>query len=263
MRNSNRRLWLGSITLGWVVGTTGACGACANQNSPDHFAPFNHDKFFVVNGSHQDFTCDQCHPPGAPSFSSAADGVDCLGCHTESATAPFHAGVTGYLWATPACIPCHKSGSVAFDHAKFFPIGPTAVHAGLACNNCHGATQAVADLQCTSCHNHDQPTMDADHSGLAGYTYSSAACYNCHPDSSIPPFDHSVFPIAAGTVHATFSCPDCHGATHAAADLQCTSCHTGAHVQGDRRIERWGRAIYLQKSAQGREVVSEGACLAV
>jgi len=139
--------------------------------------------------------------------------------------------VSGYVWSTAACIPCHKGGAPAFDHATFFPIATGDMHAGIACQDCHGATRAIADLQCVACHTHDKATTDAAHLGLTGYQYDSPSCYNCHQDSTIPPFDHTGFPIAAGTTHSAFSCQDCHSASRAVADLTCTTCHTNAHAQ--------------------------------
>jgi hypothetical protein len=34
----------------------------------------------------------------------------CTGCHTQSTTTSHHSGVTGFVWASPACYSCHPNG---------------------------------------------------------------------------------------------------------------------------------------------------------
>lgn len=193
-----------------------------------------HDAYFVVSGSHEGFTCDECHDPAAGSFSLAGGGVDCLRCHGDEATSPLHGGISGYTWANEGCVSCHRAGTQPVDHARFFPIAAGATHSEVGCAECHGATKATPDLQCTTCHgHHDQPAMDGAHAGLPGYGFSSPACYECHRDGSIPAFYHS-FPITAGTTHdPPIGCADCHGATRAVADLRCTTCHDHAQAATD------------------------------
>jgi hypothetical protein len=36
-------------------------------------------------------------------------------------------------------------------------------------------------FSCITCHAHNQSDMDNKHSGVSGYSYNSAACYQCHP----------------------------------------------------------------------------------
>ena len=195
----------------------------------------DHSSYFVVNGSHQGFTCDECHPPSAGSFSAARGGVDCLSCHTDAFTTPAHAGVSGYAYATPSCIACHKSGTTPpFTHA--FDISPGAVHGppNMTCTDCHGASTAPADLLCIACHTgttpHSDQTATANlHAGVASYAYDSPACANCHPTGSVAlPANHDTadFPVTGS--HAGAACSQCHGATKAVADLTCESCHTQA-----------------------------------
>jgi hypothetical protein len=61
-----------------------------------------------------------------------------------------------------------------FTHATFRLTGPHDV----ACNQCHtGGT--TASFNCLACHGQNE--TNNDHDEVNGYSYSSAACYQCHP----------------------------------------------------------------------------------
>jgi hypothetical protein len=36
-------------------------------------------------------------------------------------------------------------------------------------------------FECINCHQHDKASTDSHHRQVSGYSYSSAACYRCHP----------------------------------------------------------------------------------
>jgi hypothetical protein len=203
----------------------------AKPNGPNSPGAFSHDNIFKVIGSHQNFTCDQCHPSMAPSFSYAAGGCDCFSCHAQADMDAFHSGIPSYSFDFYQCVSCHKTGTAVFDHSSFFPIATGTVHQGIACASCHGATHTTADLQCTACHSHDQATTDTAHAGVTGYVYSSPACYSCHPKGTggLPAnHDTADFPVT-GTKHATVGCSQCHGGTsRTLADVTCVPCHDQA-----------------------------------
>jgi hypothetical protein len=209
-----------------------------------------HDKFFVVTGSHKSFSCDKCHSPSAPSFALAEGGVDCLACHTDSATSPGHSGVPHYTWATGSCIGCHKDGSggalPANHNVAFFPVTGTK-HAAVGCSECHGATKAIADITCVPCH--AQSDMGTKHAAIPpatggnrdkiqyiNYQWASAYCLKCHADGQvnfIASHPSGAIGINGGGSHKPF-CLTCHttsappgGKAWATnfADSSCLACH--------------------------------------
>ena len=67
---------LAALAAGSALALAGACGPGGGGNSG---RAFQHASKFLVTGSHQGFTCDQCHDPAAPSYALAGGGVACLG----------------------------------------------------------------------------------------------------------------------------------------------------------------------------------------
>ncbi len=235
-----------------ILALSAGCGGDGGA-SPKRFVHADH---FVVMGSHAGFACDRCHEPSAPSFALSAGGMDCLHCHAQADVTPAHAAVSGFAYGNDSCVPCHKGGTAAVDHALFFPIAPGATHEKLACAACHGPTKAVTDLQCATCHgHHDQPAMDAAHAGLPNYAFASPACYGCHKDGGIPSFDHP-FPIDAASPHRGIGCATCHGPTRAKADLQCTACHD--HDRASTDAAHVGIANYAYSSPSCYDCHTDG-----
>lgn len=197
----------------------GACGLGGGGAGPS----FDHARFFIVSGSHAQFTCDQCHDPTAKSFALAAKGVDCLGCHQKPPCDAAHGTMAGYAYQCASCIQCHKDGTGGLPANHPFPVAAGTAHAGISCAACHGATKAKADLRCNTCHG-GVAALDAAHSGIAGYSNASPSCYDCHPQGTSN-FNHAQFTPFPVTHGGAGACSDCHGATRAAADLRCYSCH--------------------------------------
>jgi len=191
-------------------------------------ARFSHDKLFVITGSHQVFTCEQCHVPTAASFTHALGGCECFQCHREPDVTPAHAGVSGFVYAYDACIACHKDGKTGgktvglpVDHP--FPVAQGTKHAGIPCSQCHGATKAEADLKCNACHG-GVAVLDSNHAGITGYSSASPSCYDCHPQGTVN-VNHAAltpFPITHG---GATSCDQCHSATKGPQYLRCYGCH--------------------------------------
>jgi len=218
-----------------LVSVSLTISGCGKDGGGSQMGLINHDTFFKVTASHQSFTCDQCHDLSANSFSAALGGVDCVKCHVTTFITPGHAGVSGFVYATPSCIFCHKDGSTPpFAHA--FVITQGAVHGppNMTCVDCHGASSAPADLLCTGCHTGTTPHSDQTatgnlHTGVSSYVYNSPSCASCHPTGSVGlPANHDTadFPVTGSPSHGQLSCSQCHGATKAVADLTCISCHT-------------------------------------
>jgi hypothetical protein len=115
------------------------------------------------------------------------------------------------------------------SHAAF-PIDSGA-HAGLDCNECHGAFDTFREFACLDCHAHERTQTDANHAGVEGYAYDSPACYRCHPDGTgegAGPEHEAIFPIAEGTAHAAVACGSCHVVPGDRSQVDCVTCHPAA-----------------------------------
>ena len=91
------------------AGFATTCDNC-HRNTDPAWRPataFNHTTYFPITGGNHNVPCAQCHttPTSYLVF-------NCIGCHTAAQTSPptHHNGVTGYVWASPACYSCHPNG---------------------------------------------------------------------------------------------------------------------------------------------------------
>lgn len=188
------------------VGTPGECVAChlaafRATTNPDHeaggfpqdcrachstigwnAANFDHaGTRFPLTGRHLGTPCASCHASGY-----AGTPTTCVSCHRDdydATTSPAHAAA-GF---STDCATCHNANGwdgANFNHdAAFFPID-SGKHAGKwnACSDCHTNASNYAVFTCLSCHPHsDKAKTDGDHRGRNGYSYTSTACYGCHP----------------------------------------------------------------------------------
>jgi hypothetical protein len=136
--------------------------------------------------------------------------VLCAGCGNGGVKyANTYPGVAGHHWLPLA-------GSVH---------DPSAAGTTVTCEGCHNGN-SFAQFDCVGCH--AQAATDPLHAGVTGYTWTSAGCYQCHPDGNGSMPDHiRFFPIGAGTQHS-LACSQCHtDATHRTdlTLLACASCH--------------------------------------
>jgi hypothetical protein len=71
--------------------------------------------------------------------------------------------------------------------------------------------------------------MDGVHGNMTGYSYTSAACYTCHPTGEKGDFaahDTQFFPIFSGTHNAVWSdCVTCHTNPADRTVYDCVGCH--------------------------------------
>jgi hypothetical protein len=164
--------------------TSAACLSCHPDGQAGDFVA--HDAFFpVYSGTHNRVwdTCSQCHIN--PSNSQV---VDCLNCHEhlQSLMDPVHQGMTGYAYSSPSCLTCHPDGVAGpyVDHQSIFPIysGAHKQDRWNTCATCHQNPANRKLFTCFECHDHNQTKMDDKHRGENGYSYTSAACYDCHPN---------------------------------------------------------------------------------
>jgi hypothetical protein len=159
------------------------CETCHTINawSP---ATFDHNTTtFPLTGAHINVVCTKCHTTGYVGTPTA-----CNACHMAD-----YNGTTNPAHATAQfptdCQPCHNTTAWSpstFNHdTAYFPIY-TGRHAGTwtLCSQCHPTASNFASFTCLTCHAHDQAPMNNAHSGVSGYSYTSSACYSCHPRGS-------------------------------------------------------------------------------
>lgn len=219
--------------LGSVTGYAYTATSCLECHPRGEAEGFDHTRFFPISAGtpHAGIPCASCHVDPAN-----RRVVDCVTCHTDAATTPLHAAVTGYEWASPACLICHPDGTAsgAVDHARFFPIAAGTRHAGIACATCH---VNPADRTIVSCANacHAQAASSAPHGDVGGYQWTDALCLRCHADAQVHAVAaHLPFRIQVEAKHHRESCVACHPSNRAdkpwGADFQrpkvaCASCH--------------------------------------
>ncbi len=131
---------------------------------------------FPLQGQHASLACSACHGNGI----YAGTPRDCYSCHADDYAGtqnPDHAAA-GF---GTNCEQCHTPatwGDGRFDHDSF-PLSGN--HGGLGCADCH-TTGNYPAFSCIDCHEHRKSKMDSEHQGVNGYSWSSPACFSCHPD---------------------------------------------------------------------------------
>ena len=134
-------------------------------------ATFSHT-FFPLTGGHADLDCLQCHTSGTVGTIPSA----CYSCHSDDYSGAADHASLGF---PQDCEECHTTSAwtpATFDHE--FPL--TGAH-DLSCTDCH-TTGSTSAFSCIDCHEHRQDVVDDEHDDVGSYTYSSQACYNCHPN---------------------------------------------------------------------------------
>jgi hypothetical protein len=150
-------------------------------------AQFDHQQTqFPLTGAHLAATCQACHSDGV------YDGkpTTCVSCHQtdyNQTTNPNHLAA-GF---PTDCAACHTTVTwlgAQFNHdAQYFPIY-TGKHRNQwsTCATCHPNSSSFAVFTCLTCHDHNQTKMNDKHKNVAGYQYTSQACYTCHPNGKKP-----------------------------------------------------------------------------
>ncbi len=136
---------------------------------------------FPLTGAHIATACLACHSDlvyrGKP--------TTCSSCHTtdyNATTNPNHKTAAFPL----TCESCHTTtkwlGAV-FNHDQWFPIY-SGKHLGRwnTCADCHANNANYKEFTCLTCHTKSR--TDSQHQGRSGYSYTSPACYSCHPRGS-------------------------------------------------------------------------------
>lgn len=140
---------------------------------------------------HETAGCMNCHLDRANRLL-----LGCAGCHghEQAIMATAHAPVSGYAFDSALCVRCHADAQVkrVASHLPFRITGAVK-HAGPgsggACLVCHPGSRTdkpwATDFKVVTCVDcHDKASVDANHAGKNGYSYTTAACKNCHPDGT-------------------------------------------------------------------------------
>lgn len=189
-------------------------------------ASFDHNLTqFPLTGAHINVNCSNCHSAGYTNTPT-----DCYSCHQSDYNSTINPNHIAANFPT-TCNSCHTTGAwtpASFEHdAQYFPI-----YSGKhrekwdACSDCHTNPNNFMVFSCLTCHEHNQNDMDNDHNGVAGYIYSSEACYSCHPNGTKEgAFNHqqSNFPLTGS--HLNLSCAQCHQSGYTGTSKVCVDCH--------------------------------------
>jgi hypothetical protein len=210
------------------------CEECHNINSFSWSgAGINHN-FFPLTGGHAINDCKTCHTSGSYASIDAA----CISCHQPDYNGTSNPSHSTLQFSTD-CKECHdlspgwKPANYRDHDSRFFPIY-SGNHKGEwdNCSDCHTNPSNYAQFSCTNCHEHNQGDTDDEHEGVSGYTYSSPACYGCHPSGSGEgAFDHNSTSFPLTGAHISTTCSSCHTSSYAGTSTSCSSCHTNAYNQ--------------------------------
>jgi len=170
---------------------TGFSTDCASCHSTNAWQPasFDHSKAsFPLTGAHLTTPCASCHKNGV--YTGTPNTCGNAACHLtryNATTSPSHAAAAFPL----DCQTCHSTTAwqpSTWNHDTYFPISAGSHHSPgrwSVCADCHTVPTNYAAFSCINCHAHSpQSTVDGQHSGVSGYSYTSAACYHCHPQGS-------------------------------------------------------------------------------
>ena len=157
------------------AGFSTACDSC-HTTSSWFGARYTHLNY-TLTGAHLTASCASCHANGV----YAGTPRNCAGCHLpdyNATTSPNHQAAN----FPTTCETCHSSTSTwrgaTFNHS--FPI-TTGKHSGISCGTCHTNPNNYQVFTCLVCHEHNKTKMDDTHKSTGGYSYTSAACLQCHP----------------------------------------------------------------------------------
>ena len=160
-------------------GFSTTCDTC-HQFSAPAWSPsiFNHSTMtpFPLVGVHATQTCARCHT--TMPYRSAP--TTCVGCHQTDYNNSKNPSHTAAGFPT-SCDTCHKATDATWQQGKFnHTYFPLVSNHNVPCNQCHTTINVFTVFNCIGCHT--KATTDSKHKGRAGYSWTSTACYSCHPN---------------------------------------------------------------------------------
>ncbi len=190
------------------------CETCHSPVSWDDTSfDHNRDTDFLLDGSHDELECGDCH--SEKPFDDELE-IACISCHLDDDE---HLGHFG-----EECDSCHapeKWSDSKFDHDRDTDYSLYGAHLQIVCNDCHIEPIFDAELStaCIDCH-----ADDDEHDGEQGIN-----CGDCHNETAWDAdiyFDHdfTTFPLLGS--HADVDCADCHETrVFRDAPTACVDCH--------------------------------------
>ena len=163
-------------------GFSQVCTQCHTTNPGWKPTTFNHSIFPLTLG-HSTPACIECHIGGNYTTTPTV----CYSCHQADYNNTVNPNHKTLAFST-ICTECHntnpgwKPASYTQHDTQSFPIY-SGKHNGAwnSCTECHTNLSSYSQFSCLTCHEHNKADMDSKHSGRNGYSYESAACFNCHP----------------------------------------------------------------------------------
>jgi hypothetical protein len=145
------------------------CLSC--HDGVDRMAEFDHNQSFVLEGVHEQATCDACHTNKVFSGTPTA----CSDCHAEP---DIHAGYFGLH-----CENCHTSAAWAPAKMQSHTFPLTHGDQGMVrCDVCH--TVRYTEYTCYGCHEHQPGETLEEHQDEGIYGARLEDCVHCHPTGS-------------------------------------------------------------------------------
>jgi hypothetical protein len=138
------------------------------HDGADRMVPFDHTRFFPLDGKHAPLDCIQCH--AEQKFSGTATA--CADCHPEP---KIHEGNFG-----SKCQYCHTASAwiPALLSRHTFPLD----HGGKSeqsCQTCH--LNSYSQYSCYTCHDHQQEEIAVSHTRAHVSQTDPPDCARCHP----------------------------------------------------------------------------------
>jgi len=156
---------------------------CASCHTTDAWQPATfaiHNNYYLLKGAHAGIAnaCATCHKGNYNNTPNT-----CAGCHISEYNQTSNPNHKTAQFPTD-CASCHSETAwepATFNHdVMHFPIY-SGKHKGEwdKCTDCHTTPGNYATFSCTVCHGKSE--TDNDHKDVNNYSYSSPACFACHP----------------------------------------------------------------------------------
>ncbi|MFZ4543186.1 MAG: multiheme c-type cytochrome [Saprospiraceae bacterium] len=210
-----------------LLGFSNDCSKCHSTAPGWNPASFSeHNTVYTLKGAHATIAndCAACHKGNYNNTPNT-----CIACHNKDYNDALDPNHVAFQFSTD-CATCHTENAwnpSTFNHDnQFFPIY-TGKHKGQwsQCIDCHNKSGNTREFTCITCH--QNPETNTKHQGVAGYNYSSQACFACHPTGEADNiFNHNatMFPLTGA--HLGAECASCHATGYKGTPTTCVNCHT-------------------------------------
>jgi hypothetical protein len=212
-----------------AAGFPTTCETCHQPSAPSWSSGsggFNHASIFALVGTHATVQCAACH------VNNVFQGTprECVGCHRreyDRTTNPNHAAAN----FPTTCETCHQpaaaswSGAGGFNHASVFPL--VGVHATVQCAVCHANNRFQGTPRdCVGCHRGDYDHTTAPNHVAANFPTTCDSCHRATDSQWLgATFNHTAYFALVGR-HAAATCASCHlNNVYQGTPRDCVGCH--------------------------------------